>query len=104
MDNSYLPYVLFFQGTEATFLHQKPSYFLSKTIKDLDILKGTLPVVITLCTAITIMVRSSVRDMIFMFQAMQIETIILVLVVARTTFQTATIMCGQEARISAPMR
>ena len=39
-----------------------------------------------------------------MFQAMQIETIILALVVARTTFQTATIMRGQEARISAPMR
>ena len=94
----------FFQGTEATFIHQKPSYFLSKTTKDLDILKGTLPEVITLCTAITTMVRPSVQDMIFMFQTMQIETIILVFLVARTTFQTATIMCGQEAIISAPTR
>lgn len=42
--------------------------------------------------------------MIFMFQAMQIETTILDLLVARTTFQTATIMCGQEATISAPTR
>lgn len=90
--------------TDVTFLHQKPSYFLLKTITDLDILKGTLPIVITLHTVITIMVRPSVRDMIFMLQTMQIETIILVSLAARIAFQTATIMCGQEAIISAPMR
>ena len=50
------------------------------------------------------MVRPSVQDMIFTLQTMQIETIILVSLAARITFQTATIMCGQEAIISAPMR
>lgn len=90
--------------TDATFLHQRLSYFLSKTIKDLDILKGTLPIVITLHTAITIMVRPSVRDMIFMLQTTQIEIIILVSLAAHTSCQTATIMCGQEAIISAPMK
>ena len=39
-----------------------------------------------------------------MLQTTQIEIIILVSLAAHTSCQTATIMCGQEAIISAPMR
>lgn len=89
---------------DGTFLHQKLSYFHSKTTTDMDILKGTLAFIETQCTIILIMVRHSAEDMIFTLQTMQIVTIILTLILTLIPVNTLTMISGQEITISAQMR
>lgn len=55
-------------------------------------------------TAIDIMVRHSVRDMISTLQTMQIVTIIPTSIVDRILVNTLPIMSGQEEGVSAQVR
>ena len=98
-------FFVFLQGLMDINIRQTPSYSHSTTIMDMVTLKTMLTAISSIPhTVIIIMVQPLVGGTIFTSQIMQILITTLTLTVTRTPVPTATIICGQEAAVSAQMR